>query len=100
MLDEEFLILDIIDSENEPGQPIFVVEVQKETEKDKPLTCNVRMKGEKKENEKYLINKKDYINKWLKVQYQTKSEYNIPLFPVGLEVREGTVIDGKFIPTF
>lgn len=100
MLDEEFLILDIIDSENEPGQPIFVVEVQKETEKDKPLTCNVRMKGEKKENEKYLTNKKDYVNKWLKVQYQTKSEYNIPLFPVGLEVREGTVIDGKFIPTF
>lgn len=100
MLDEEFLILDIIDSENEPGQPIFVVEVQKATDKEEALTCNVRMKGEKKENEKYLINKKDYINKWLKVQYQTKSEYNIPLFPVGLEVREGTVIDGKFIPTF
>ncbi len=100
MLDEEFLILDIIDSENEPGQPIFVVEVQKETEKDKPLTCNVRMKGEKKENEKYLTNKKDYVNKWLKVQYQTKSEYNVPLFPVGLEIREGTVVDGKFIPTF
>lgn len=36
----------------------------------------------------------------LKKLYQTKSEYNIPLFPVGLEVREGTVIDGKFIPTF
>lgn len=100
MLDEEFLILDIIDSENEPGQPIFVVEVQKETEKDKLLTCNVRMKGEKKENEKYLTNKKDYVNKWLKVQYQTKSEYNVPLFPVGLEIREGTVVDGKFIPTF
>ena len=100
MLDEEFLILDIIDSENEPGQPIFVVEVQKATDKEEALTCNVRMKGEKKENEKYLINKKDYINKWLKVQYQAKSEYNIPLFPVGLEVREGTVIDGKFIPTF
>lgn len=100
MLDEEFLILDIIDSENEPGQPIFVVEVQKPADKEEALTCNVRMKGEKKENEKYLINKKDYVNKWLKVQYQTKSEYNVPLFPVGLEIREGTVVDGKFIPTF
>ena len=36
----------------------------------------------------------------LKKLYQTKSEYNIPLFPVGLEVREGAVINGKFIPTF
>lgn len=100
MLDEEFLILDVIDSENEPGQPIFTVEIEKATEDKDAVTCNVRMKGDKKDNEKYLTYKKDYINKWLKVQFQTYSEYNVPLFPVGLEIRDGTIVDGKFIPTF
>ena len=95
MLDDEFLILDITDSENEPGQPRFVVQINKE----KNINCDVRMKGDKKDNEKYLINKKDYIGKYLTVQYQTISAHGNLQFPVGLSIREGEVINDVFVPS-
>ena len=96
MYDQEFLILDILDSENEPGQPRFVIEI----DKVKNITCDVRMKGSKEHNKEYLINKNKYINKWLKTQYQEINSYGNLSFPVGLEIREGTVINEIFIPSF
>lgn len=95
MYDQEFLILDILDSENEPGQPRFVIEVNKE----KSITCDVRMKGSKEHNKQYLIDKNKYINKWLKTQYQEINSYGNLSFPVGLEIREGVVINEVFIPS-
>ena len=51
--------------------------------------------------EEYLIrkDKNQFINNWLTVQYQTLSKYKVPLFPVGIGIREGVEIDGKFEPS-
>lgn len=96
MLDEEFRIIDIIDSENEPGQPKFIVSINDEKE----LTCEVRMKGNKEDNKKYLLNKSDYVNSWLTVQFQAYSSYGIPLFPVGLGIRQMEFIANEPVPSF
>lgn len=93
MFDEEFQITDVIESENEPGQPVFIVDLRN------GQTCSVRKKGNKKVNTEFLINKKDVIGKWLTVQYQTKTAYDNLAFPVGLEIRQGEFKDGQFIPS-
>jgi len=93
MFDEEFQIDDIIESDNEPGQPVFVVNLRNDQQ------CKVRKSGDKTDNEKYLINKKDYIGKWLTVQFQARTKYDNLSFPVGLLIREGVFTDGQFIPS-
>ena len=92
MFDEEFQIVDIIESDNEPGQPVFVVDLRNDQ------TCKVRKSGDKSENEKYLLNRDDYIKKWLTVQYQARTKYDNLSFPVGLLLRDGVFKDGHFIP--
>lgn len=92
MFDEEFQIVDIIESDNEPGQPVFVVDLRNDQ------TCKVRKSGDKSENEKYLLNRDDYIKKWLTVQYQARTKYDNLSFPVGLLIRDGIFKDGQFIP--
>lgn len=89
---EEFEIIDIIDSDQEPGQPRFICRL----DKDSNVTC--RMKGSKEVNKQYLENKKDYIGKYLTIQYQAKTETGSIQFPVGIEIRLGTVKNGKFEP--
>lgn len=93
MFDEEYQITDIEESPNEPGQPIFIVDLRN------GQTCSVRKKGSKKVNETLLKDKKNIIGKWLTVQYQTKTAYDNLAFPVGLEIREGQFKDGVFIPS-
>ena len=56
------------------------------------------LKGDKNENLKYLKDPTTYIGQYLTVDYQALSQYNMPLFPVGIAVRKGTLVDGKFIP--
>lgn len=90
-LTEEFKILDIVDSDQEPGQPRFVCLLPSGNE------VTVRMKGNKENNTKYLSEKGTYIGRWLTVQFQAWTEDSIQ-FPVGIEVREGTEIDGEFSP--
>lgn len=92
MFDEEFQIVDIIESDNEPGQPVFVVDLRNDQ------TCKVRKSGDKSENEKYLLNRDNYIKKWLTVQYQARTKYDNLSFPVGLLIRDGIFKDGQFIP--
>ena len=89
---EEFEIIDIVDSEQEPGQPRFTCKL----DKDSNVTC--RMKGSKEVNKQYLENKDNYIGKYLTIQYQAKTETGSIQFPVGIEVRLGTVKNGKFEP--
>lgn len=93
MFDEEYQITDIEESPNEPGQPIFIVDLRN------GQTCSVRKKGSKKVNEALLKDKKSVIGKWLTVQYQTKTAYDNLAFPVGLEIREGQFKDGVFVPS-
>ena len=89
---EEFEIIDIVDSEQEPGQPRFTCKL----DKDSNVTC--RMKGSKEVNKQYLENKDNYIGKYLTIQYQAKTETGSIQFPVGIEIRLGTVKNGKFEP--
>lgn len=93
MFDEEFKILDILESEQDPGQPRFVVEITKD------ITCDVRMSGSKSVNTEFLLNKKKYIGSYLTVQYQTRTDSGNLSFPVGLYIRDGVVEDSVFKPT-
>lgn len=89
---EEFEIIDIVDSEQEPGQPRFICKL----DKDSNVTC--RMKGSKEVNKQYLDNKDSYIGKYLTIQYQAKTETGSIQFPVGIEIRLGSIKNGKFEP--
>lgn len=94
MVDEEFLILDIIENENEVGVPKFIIELPD------GQTNEVVMKGKKDDAKQYLINRDKYLGQYLKVQYQTYTKYGKLEFPVGLEIRVGKMtehgFDGKF----
>lgn len=94
MQDDEFLILDIIENENEVGVPKFIIELPD------GQTNEVVMKGKKDDAKRFLTQREDYIGKYLKVQYQTYTKYGKLEFPVGLEVRIGKMtehgFDGKF----
>jgi ATP-dependent DNA ligase len=96
MFDEEFRILRTEESENEPGQPVFIVVVP--VENGTFVECGVRMKGNKEDNTKYLDDPQVWVSKWLCTQYQAKTKYGNLSFPVGLYIREGEVIDGEFVP--
>jgi len=76
------------------GQCIFICEVNKEEGK----TVDVRCVGKDSVRREQWDNLEQYIGKWLKVKYQEESENGIPIFPVGLEIREGLEDNGIFIP--
>ena len=89
----EFKITDIIEAENEPGKPIFVVTVGTNS-------CNVAIEGDKASNAIYLTDKYEYIGKWLSIRYQEKTRHGNLSFPVGEYIREGKEDeDGNFIPS-
>lgn len=90
MKDEEFLILDIIENENEVGIPKFIVSLPND------LSNEVVMKGKKEDTKKYLIDREKYIGQYLKVQYQAWTKYGKLEFPVGLEIRIGTMTEHGF----
>ena len=94
MKDDEFLIVDIIENENEVGIPKFIIQLPNGE------TNEVVMKGKKEDTKKFLVDKHLYIGKYLKVQYQAYTKYGKLEFPVGLEVREGVMtehgFDGRF----
>lgn len=89
----EFRIDDIYPAENDPDKVMFKLWSE---EGQNHFDC--ALKGDKMENLKYLKNKELYLEQYLTVDYQALSKYNMPLFPVGIMVRTGKVVDGKFIP--
>lgn len=94
MEEAEFLILDVVESEQDPRKPKIVLSLPNGSSFS---TGTVR--GDKESvYQKYLVNKQDVIGKWLTVRYQTLSSYGVPLFPVGIGIREGEVVDGQFVP--
>lgn len=99
MEQEEFLIKHIYLAENDEGKVMFTL--NNHHSKTEPYTeFDCALKGNKEFNMSYYDNKETHINKsWLTVDYQVLSSYNVPLFPVGIIVREGEVVDGQFIPT-
>ena len=92
MQSEEFLITDIIESDNDEA-PRFVCDLKN------GQFVTVRLKGDKEDNLKYLENKSEYIGKWLTINFQIKTVTGSLQFPVGIALRDGEVINGEFIPS-
>lgn len=99
MEDEEFKIKDIYLAENDDQKVMFVLHNHHGEKDSNYSSFDCFMKGDKEINLKYFKFKDQYINKWLTVQYQTLSKYNVPLFPVGIVIREGVEENGKFVPS-
>ena len=98
MEQEEFLIKRVYLAENDDGKVMFTL--QNHHNKSEPYNeFDCALKGNKEDNLVYFKNREEHENKsWLTVDYQVLSSYNVPLFPVGIIIREGEIIDGKFIP--
>lgn len=96
MEDDEFFILDIIENEQEPGVPKFIIDLRNGN------NCEVVLCGEKDEAKKYWTNRELYIKlAWITVQYQEWTKYGRLSFPVGQSIREGNVDeDGNFVPKY
>lgn len=93
MHSEEFQIQDIIDSPQD-NAPRFVCDLRNGN------SVTVRLVGDKDDNMKYLENKEEYIGKWMTVKYQAWTKTGSVQFPVGEGVREGSVVNGVFVPSF
>lgn len=97
MLQDEFLIVDIYLADNDPTKVQILC--KNRFEKDSFFDVG-SVKGNKLENlKKYYDNRESLINKaFLTVDYQALSEYNVPLFSVGVDLRAGTLVDNVFVP--
>ena len=93
----EFKIKDIFVAENDPDRVQIELYINPENTEE---TFKIgTLKGNKEDNyNNYYCNRDNLINKWLTVNYQTLTSYGVPLFPVGIGIREGEVIDGEFVP--
>lgn len=96
MMDGEFEIVDGNDGIGKSkGQCTFVCIT------NDGLEFGVRCIGAKGVREEQLINLEEYIGKFLSVKFQNYSKEGVPIFPVGITVREGYAkLDGTFIPDF
>ena len=91
--DAEFEIVDGAEGVGlSAGQCVFVCK----THDDKLFS--VRCIGPNSVREEQWINLQSYKRKYLKVKFQNYSDDGIPIFPVGIEVREGMVVNGMFEP--
>lgn len=95
MLTDEFQIVDIYLAENDNTR----VQITLKTSEGKTFDVGT-VKGSREDvYNKYYLNKDSLIGKFGTVQYQTMSIYNVPLFPVFIDIREGVVMNGQFIPS-
>lgn len=91
-LDSEFIILDVVPDKQ--GNGIFVC---KNDLNDKEFQVVMGSMGERLS---YLENKDSLKGKYLTVKYQSRyKDTLLPQFPVGLQIREGNVINGEFVPS-
>ena len=91
--DAEFEIVDGAEGVGlSAGQCVFVCK----THDDKLFS--VRCIGPNSVREEQWINLQSYKRKHLKVKFQNYSDDGIPIFPVGIEVRDGMVVNGVFEP--
>jgi DNA ligase-1 len=82
-LDAEFEIVGCDEgSGKDEGKAIFVCKIKN------GKTFSVRCKGADEVRQEQWKNRKAYIGKELTVRYQTLSDDGIPIFPVGIIVRD------------
>lgn len=90
--DSEFEIVGVVEDKN--GNAVFTC---KNDTNDLTFGCAFGSFDERKEQ---LRNQSNYVGKFLTVKYQTRyGETNLPQFPVGLGIREGSLVEGKFVPS-
>jgi ATP-dependent DNA ligase len=81
--DEEGTIKSVYEGKGrELGCAIFTVE------NDSGIEFNVRMEGTLEKRREWFRNSDSFIGKRLTYVYQEKSEYGVPRFPVGKEIRD------------
>lgn len=91
-LDSEFKILDVVPDKQ--GNGVFVC---KNDLNDKEFQVVMGSMGERLS---YLEDKESLKGKHLTVKYQSRyKDTLLPQFPVGLQIREGNVINGEFVPS-
>lgn len=99
MEQEEFLILNIYLAENDSNKVMLTLVNHHNPDSPEYATFDCALKGDKDENMKYFFDKDNHISKsWMTVDYQVLSSYKVPLFPVGVIIRQGVVVNGKFEP--
>ena len=59
----------------------------------------VKPKGTDEQRAQILLDARDWVGKWMTVEFEMYSRDNVPLKPVGIGLREGTVKHGVFTPT-
>ena len=74
------------------GQCIFICETQS------GHSFGVRCIGANAVREEQWQNLNTYINQYLTVKFQDYSDTGIPVFPVGLGIRSGNIVNGHFEP--
>lgn len=83
-IDGEFEIVGVKEGRGKmAGKGVFICAIE-----DKSETFDCKLEGPLENLEKIWQNKDSYLGKKLTVQYQKRSAKNVPIFPVGLRVRE------------
>lgn len=84
MRDEEFEIIGVKEGRGKmAGKGIFICTIE-----DRSETFDCKLEGPLENLEKVWQNRDSYAGRKLTVQYQKRSSKNVPIFPVGLRVRE------------
>jgi DNA ligase-1 len=95
-IDEEFTI---IGGKEGVGRAKGTITWTCETEDGKPF--DARPRGTEEQRRHWWKNLNQYVGQKLTVRYQNRSDDNIPIFPVGVSIREGAIDkDGDFQPDF
>jgi len=91
---EEFVI---VGSKEGVGKDKGAITFLCQTEEGKPFDC--RPAGSYDQRKEWWKQRDKLVGQWLTVQYQTRSDDNIPIFPVGVAIRDGaTDSKGNFHP--
>ena len=95
-IDEEF---EIIGGKEGVGLAKGTITWRCVTEEGKEF--DARPRGTLEQRKYWFEHLEEFIGKKLTVRYQNRSDDNIPIFPIGISIREGTIgKDGNFKPDF
>ncbi len=98
MEQEEFKVFNMYLAENDENK-IMCTLLNHHNKQEPYDKFDCALKGNKDENLKLLKELEKHIKEsWVSVDYQVLSSYNVPLFPVGVAIRQGEVVNGNFIP--
>ena len=83
MILSEYKILDVVDGAgSDEGLAIFVLDA------GNGQTFNCRPEGTQENRAELYKNRKQLINKYMTVRYQELSRDKVPIFPVGVGIRD------------